>query len=401
MAEIPYLTLTDAELSESSEIAARYITNTFWLRDGFGQSIPTDTYEPEAAQEGYYEVMPEDANGDLDIPYDAASDIAKYMSEEAWDRLGGQIGLFMDISGGVYLRPYVATQRKYCDNVDNNFANSHPSATFAVTWSGGAGAWILSKAYVVDDSVYHNGVDYICTSAHTSSATNEPGIGGSWTSYWDIATATADKAVKTKTSLGGGPVESMVQVYDNKGSGVRTVELNWKNATSDLYGEGTRVDDYPDALTGRADQPAAFVLTINVHPNAPPNLTANEAKTNRWEVTVTLGEFLMTLKEDEKIKVKIGDTETEMQYKPNAFAEGGRTAQKKDANKCFRFFIYRTFNGVIVSSGIRMDERKQSGKAEDGESVQRNDFSVYCPKNKEFDWKTVWQTFCSDATTGL
>ena len=51
------------------------------------------------------------------------------------------------------------------------------------TWQGD---WVTSTVYAVGDIVGNNGSAYICTDAHTSGATTEPGVGASWTSYWDI-----------------------------------------------------------------------------------------------------------------------------------------------------------------------------------------------------------------------
>lgn len=48
------------------------------------------------------------------------------------------------------------------------------------------GAWALSTAYSVDDAVEHNGSSYICIAAHTSTASDEPGVGASWTTYWNL-----------------------------------------------------------------------------------------------------------------------------------------------------------------------------------------------------------------------
>ena len=51
------------------------------------------------------------------------------------------------------------------------------------TWKG---AWATSTAYAVNDTVESNGSGYVCTSAHTSGATTEPGVGASWTDNWDL-----------------------------------------------------------------------------------------------------------------------------------------------------------------------------------------------------------------------
>jgi hypothetical protein len=54
------------------------------------------------------------------------------------------------------------------------------------TWLG---PWVTSTAYAVNGAVSSNGGSYICISAHTSAAGDEPGIGGSWTTKWDLVAA--------------------------------------------------------------------------------------------------------------------------------------------------------------------------------------------------------------------
>lgn len=72
------------------------------------------------------------------------------------------------------------------------------------TWAGLPnllGAWVTSHAYDDDvngdgsggngddgDVVTQSGSYYRCKLAHTSGAGNQPGIGGSWTTYWDLLT---------------------------------------------------------------------------------------------------------------------------------------------------------------------------------------------------------------------
>lgn len=51
------------------------------------------------------------------------------------------------------------------------------------TWKG---AWATATAYALNDTVESNGSGYVCTSAHTSGATTEPGVGASWTDKWDL-----------------------------------------------------------------------------------------------------------------------------------------------------------------------------------------------------------------------
>jgi len=45
-------------------------------------------------------------------------------------------------------------------------------------------AWVTSTAYALDDIVANNGVLFSCKSAHTSSATDEPGVGVNTDTFW-------------------------------------------------------------------------------------------------------------------------------------------------------------------------------------------------------------------------
>jgi len=48
------------------------------------------------------------------------------------------------------------------------------------------GAWVVTTDYVVDDAVTNGGETYVCILDHTAAAGDEPGVGGSWTTYWAL-----------------------------------------------------------------------------------------------------------------------------------------------------------------------------------------------------------------------
>lgn len=52
----------------------------------------------------------------------------------------------------------------------------------------GVTAWATATAYVAGDIRSNGGVNYYCFLAHTSGASDEPGVGGSWTTYWHAMT---------------------------------------------------------------------------------------------------------------------------------------------------------------------------------------------------------------------
>jgi hypothetical protein len=65
-------------------------------------------------------------------------------------------------------------------------ASATASITAHITWKG---AWVTATSYVVSDGVQDGGSSYICKVAHTSGASTEPGVGGSWTTNWDLMVA--------------------------------------------------------------------------------------------------------------------------------------------------------------------------------------------------------------------
>jgi hypothetical protein len=48
------------------------------------------------------------------------------------------------------------------------------------------GAWVTATAYLIYDQVTDTGGSYICRQNHTSSAATRPGVGASWTTYWQL-----------------------------------------------------------------------------------------------------------------------------------------------------------------------------------------------------------------------
>lgn len=86
-----------------------------------------------------------------------------------------------------------------------------------ISWLG---AWALSTDFAPRDVVSNNGSSYICIQAHTSSITDEPGVGANTATYWEvlaekgadgsgIGTVTSiDVAGGTGLTSSGGPITS-------------------------------------------------------------------------------------------------------------------------------------------------------------------------------------------------
>lgn len=61
-----------------------------------------------------------------------------------------------------------------------------PGADGDVTWEG---PWVTATVYTANQAVSRNGASYVCTANHTAGAANEPGVGASWATVWDLMAA--------------------------------------------------------------------------------------------------------------------------------------------------------------------------------------------------------------------
>jgi hypothetical protein len=84
-------------------------------------------------------------------------------------------------------KSYLDTDATLAANSDEKVPSQKAVKAYAdskgYAWKG---AWASSTAYSENDTIEHNGSGYVCTSAHTSGASTEPGVGASWTDKWDL-----------------------------------------------------------------------------------------------------------------------------------------------------------------------------------------------------------------------
>lgn len=115
---------------------------------------------------------------------------------------------------------------------------------------GWQGAWVTSTAYVEFNIVGNGGTSYICILDHTSGAASEPGVGGSWTTYWEIF------ASKGSAGAGSGDMLAANNLSDLANAGTARVNLG--------VAIGTNVQAYDAelaaiaALTSAADRGIMF-----------------------------------------------------------------------------------------------------------------------------------------------
>lgn len=115
------------------------------------------------------------------------------------------------------------------------------------------GAWLTATAFSVNDGTSNGGSSYICTQAHTSGASTEPGVGGSWATYWNLL------AFKGTDGAGTGDVTGQASSVDNEialfsGTGGKTIKpattTGVLKATSGVIAAAVSGTDYAPATSG-------------------------------------------------------------------------------------------------------------------------------------------------------
>ncbi len=82
------------------------------------------------------------------------------------------------------------------------------------------GAWATSTAYAENDVVESGGSSWICTGAHTSGSSTEPGVGASWTANWDLAAQKGETGdLSPQGTIGSGPVVLSRRPVDSQAAG--------------------------------------------------------------------------------------------------------------------------------------------------------------------------------------
>lgn len=97
-------------------------------------------------------------------------------------------------------------------------------------WDNWRGAWAAATAYGANDTVSNGGSSYICVSAHTSDAASEPGVGGSWGTYWDlVAAAGSDTNAETVAGQAPGATGLAVLGAETEGDARDAIEISADN----------------------------------------------------------------------------------------------------------------------------------------------------------------------------
>jgi hypothetical protein len=111
----------------------------------------------------------------------------------------------------------------------------------SLSWQG---AWVTSTAYAVQDGVENDGSTYICTTAHTSGATDdEPGVGATEATYWDLGAAKGATGA-TGTTGSTGSTGAAGATGATGASAPLLMDYTWSTGTSGDPGTGAvRIDN--------------------------------------------------------------------------------------------------------------------------------------------------------------
>lgn len=109
--------------------------------------------------------------------------------------------------------------------------------------------WLTATAYALNDLVQNDGAAYICTVAHTSGATTEPGTGVDWENNWDLLASAL--AAGTVTSIFGrsGIVVAVAGDYSDELISAASGATNYTPSASNVEGHLAGIDT---ALGARA-----------------------------------------------------------------------------------------------------------------------------------------------------
>jgi len=338
MAEVPVVTFTDAELSEDAHLPeeSRFVTQVFYFKDGMGQKIKDEANQNDPA-----------------VNFTPEAGAEGYINTIPRDSNGENLMAYADATAAT--KAYVTEQRWKKLGGENTLAIDKSGSMFLKPQLASTRGYI-DNIYGYEEAPYPNALV-------------------KWTKV-----GTAPKIITVPAKEG-----ASVKVKNN----TTNTAIGLKVATfQNLF------PAYPDTTAGTS---TAFVLLLNVVPNDSSPTTKNQEEQNRWQITTTLGDLKITIREDDRVKVDIDGHVTEVSNPLNEFLETGRLASRWKTGKTYRFFVYRTFNGVMISNGISLDsELNETGKK--GET-RPTEVSTFCRKNPDFDWSAVWDEYSQLATS--
>jgi hypothetical protein len=136
----------------------------------------------------------------------------------------GTIAMLDDVETGP-TGPTGPTGQDGTIGVDGATGPTGPTGADGVTYEW-KGAWATATEYELYDTVESNGSGYICTSAHTSGSSTEPGVGVDWTDRWDLfVEGVSGNSLQVDCSGGTGDTYGALSGSVNSSNKVYTVSL--------------------------------------------------------------------------------------------------------------------------------------------------------------------------------
>lgn len=134
------------------------------------------------------------------------------------------------------------------------------------------GPWLTATAYAIADGVKNGGSSYICTVAHTSGASTEPGVGASWATVWDV--------IAEKGAAGSGSGDMVAANNLSDVANAATAFANIKQAASETATGVVELATTAEATTGTDTARAVTPAGLKAHVDARNGTTASSAITD-------------------------------------------------------------------------------------------------------------------------
>ena len=143
------------------------------------------------------------------------------------------------------------------------------------------GAWATATAYVLNDTVENDGSGYVCILAHTSQASDEPGVGGSWETFWDLLVEKGDTGV-----AGGAGAQGDTGVAGGAGAQGDTGD-DGDTGAQGIFGGDSQPYNFDDA-TADADPGSGDLRFNNAAPASTTKLFIDDENSDAVDIQVWL-----------------------------------------------------------------------------------------------------------------
>lgn len=135
------------------------------------------------------DVLALETSGEVDY-WDAEDRILRNLAEPTDDTDAMTKGYADANYGGAAALAAAASATSAASSATNAAASATAAEAAADTLSEiWQGPWQTATAYTVPQFVSNDGASYVCIQDHTSGASTEPGVGGSYMTYWDLLAA--------------------------------------------------------------------------------------------------------------------------------------------------------------------------------------------------------------------